>query len=164
MLVTQDHDAYEVLDTDGVQLAYRYLKTIQHANKDFENWKPQTATHYKRLVTSKVTLRGTIGAFSTTRNPKLHRVRNLVERPDGLKKVASASARRSSFDQTMDHDRERFLVRRCHRTVPRCPPHLIFSWIYRVRHDLDLQHEELLVNTFGRGTTGCTSFQSLLSA
>ena len=78
VLEAQDHDANEVLDTDGVKLTYRYLKAIQHADDDFGNRKAQAAVHYECFVTSKVTRRGTISALSETRNPKFHRIRNSV--------------------------------------------------------------------------------------
>ncbi|KAF2614031.1 hypothetical protein F2Q70_00012363 [Brassica cretica] len=87
-----------------------------------------------------------------TRNAKFRCVSNSVERPDGLKKVTSASARRTPFDRTMAHDRERLLDRRSNRTISRCPPCRIFGWIYRVRHELDLRYKDLVMNIFGRGT------------
>ncbi|KAF3518758.1 hypothetical protein DY000_02058482 [Brassica cretica] len=45
MLVAQDHDADEMLKAGGIQLAYRYLETVQHTDYDFRNRKPQTAAH-----------------------------------------------------------------------------------------------------------------------
>ena len=53
MLITQDHNANEMLEIDGIQLADRYLEAIQHTDDDFRNREPQTAAHYERLVTSK---------------------------------------------------------------------------------------------------------------
>ncbi|KAF2539679.1 hypothetical protein F2Q68_00021209 [Brassica cretica] len=152
VLVAQDHDANEVLDTDGVPLTYRYLKAIQHADDDFGNQKPQAAAHYECFVTSKVTLRGTISTLSATRNPKFHRIQNSVK-PHGPKEVASAPARRTIFDRTMVHDGERFLVRRRDRTIPRSPPRLVLGRDYRVRHKLNLRHKKLSVDICGRGTT-----------
>ena len=143
MLITQDHNTNEMLETGGLLLAYRYPETIQHTDYDFRNRKPQTTVHYERLVTSKITLWGIISAFPTTRNSKLHRVWNSVERPDGLLKFTSASARCASFDRTMAHDRERLLDIRSNRTISRCPPRRIFGWIYRVRNELDLRYKNL---------------------
>ncbi|KAG5397470.1 hypothetical protein IGI04_019284 [Brassica rapa subsp. trilocularis] len=88
MLVAQNQDSNKVLDAKGVQLAYRHLKTIQHTNVNFGNREPQAAAHYECFVTSKVTLRGTTSALSLTRNPKFHRIRNLVEQPHDPKKFA----------------------------------------------------------------------------
>ena len=45
MLVAQDHDADEILKAGGIQLAYRYLETVQHTDYDFRNRKPQTAAN-----------------------------------------------------------------------------------------------------------------------
>ncbi|KAF2532096.1 hypothetical protein F2Q70_00029386 [Brassica cretica] len=69
VLVAQDQDADKVLDTEGVQLTYRYLKGIHHADDDFGNRKPQAAAHYECFVTSKITLRGTTTTLSSMRNP-----------------------------------------------------------------------------------------------
>ncbi|KAF3541481.1 hypothetical protein F2Q69_00022640 [Brassica cretica] len=79
VLITQDHNANEMLETDGIQLAYRCLEAIQHTDDDFRNRKPQMAAHYERLVKCKITLRGIISAFPTLRNTKFHRVWNSVE-------------------------------------------------------------------------------------
>ena len=40
MLITQDHNADEMLKTGGIQLAYRYSETVQHTDYDFRNQKP----------------------------------------------------------------------------------------------------------------------------
>ncbi|KAF3494993.1 hypothetical protein DY000_02052926 [Brassica cretica] len=42
MLRAQDHDANEMLKTGGIQLAFRYLETVQHTDYDFRDQKPQT--------------------------------------------------------------------------------------------------------------------------
>ena len=163
MFITQDHDANKMLEAGRIQLAHRNLETIQRTDDDFRNRKPQTAAHYERLVTSKVTLRGIISAFPVSRNSKFHRVRNSVKRPNGLKNVTSAFARCAPLDRTLAYDRKRLLDRRSNRAISRCPPRRIFGRVYRVRHKLDLRYKNLVVGIFGRGTTGGTSFRSLLS-
>ncbi|KAF2584393.1 hypothetical protein F2Q70_00035670 [Brassica cretica] len=45
MLIAQDHDANEMLKTGGIQLAYRYLETVQHTDYDFRDRKPQATVH-----------------------------------------------------------------------------------------------------------------------
>ena len=151
VLVSQDQDADKELDTEGVQLTYRYLKAIQHADDDFGNREPQAAAHYECFVTSKVTLQGITSTLSLTRNPEFHSIRNSVERPHGPKKVASAPTRCTFFDQTTVHNWERFLVGKFDRTISRNPPCLVLSWIYRMRHELNLRHKELFVDICGRG-------------
>ncbi|KAF3573368.1 hypothetical protein F2Q69_00059181 [Brassica cretica] len=47
MLITQDHNADEMLEAGRIQLAYRYLKTIKHTDDDFRNREPQTAAHHE---------------------------------------------------------------------------------------------------------------------
>ena len=47
MLITQDHNADEMLEAGRIQLAYRYLKTIKHTDDDFWNREPQTAAHHE---------------------------------------------------------------------------------------------------------------------
>ncbi|KAF2618576.1 hypothetical protein F2Q68_00040313 [Brassica cretica] len=91
MLVAQDQDSNEVLDAKGIQLAYRHLETIQHTDDNFRNREPQATAHYECFVTSKVVLRGTACALSSTKNPELHRIRNLIERPHDLEEFASTA-------------------------------------------------------------------------
>ena len=45
MLVAQDHDADEMLEAGGIQMAYRYLEIVQHTDYDFRNRKSQTTAH-----------------------------------------------------------------------------------------------------------------------
>ncbi|KAF2581849.1 hypothetical protein F2Q70_00011709 [Brassica cretica] len=45
MLIAQDHDANEMLKTGGIQLADRYLETVQHTDYDFRDRKPLTTAH-----------------------------------------------------------------------------------------------------------------------
>ncbi|KAF3603131.1 hypothetical protein F2Q69_00036177 [Brassica cretica] len=139
MLIAQDHDANEMLETGGIQLAYRYLETIQHTDDDFRNRKQQTTAHQERPVASKIALRRIISVFPTTRNSKLYRVWNTSERPGGLEKLTSAPARRASLDRTLANDREQHFDRRSHRTISRCPSCRILGLINRVRHELDLR-------------------------
>ena len=47
VLVAQDQNANKVLDTEGVQRTYRYLKTIQHADYDFGTQEPKATAHYE---------------------------------------------------------------------------------------------------------------------
>ncbi|KAG5393635.1 hypothetical protein IGI04_023598 [Brassica rapa subsp. trilocularis] len=123
-------DSDEVLDAKGVQLTYRHLKTIQHTDDNFGNREPQAAVHYECFVTSKVTLRGNTSLLSLTRNPKFHRIRNLVERLHDPKKLASAPTWCTFFDQMMVHNRERLLIGRCNRTITRNPPYFVLSRVY----------------------------------
>ena len=49
MLVTQDQNFDEVLNAKRVQLTYRHLKTIQHADANLENREPQAARTLRML-------------------------------------------------------------------------------------------------------------------
>ncbi|KAF3553971.1 hypothetical protein F2Q69_00015189 [Brassica cretica] len=112
MLIAQDHDPSEMLETGGIQLAYRYLETIQHTDDDFRNRKPQTTVHQERHVASKITLRRIISVFPTTRNSKLYRVWNTAERSDGLEEFTSAPARQASCGNRNSHCRFPFKLRK----------------------------------------------------
>ena len=146
MLVAQDQDSNKVLNGKRIQLVYRHLETIQHSDDDFWNREPQATTHYERFVSSKITLRGVIRAFSSTRNPELHRAWNAVERSHDLKELVGTPAWCPFLDRTKGQDRERLLFGRSHRTVTPNPPCLILSGIYRVRHKGAL-HEHLRTKT-----------------
>ena len=92
MLIAQDQDSNEVLNSKEIQLAYRHLETIQHTDDNFGNQEPQATAHYERFVVSKLTLWGTTSALSLTSNPEFHRIRNMVERPHDLEKLVSTPA------------------------------------------------------------------------
>ncbi|KAF2559136.1 hypothetical protein F2Q68_00016756 [Brassica cretica] len=79
MLVAKEHDANKMHETGGIQLAHRYLETIQRADDDLRNRKPQAAEHYERLVTREITLWGIISTLPALRNSKFHRVWNPIE-------------------------------------------------------------------------------------
>ena len=151
MLVAQDQDSTEVLDAKGIQLAYCHFETIQHTDDNFGNREPQATAHYECFVTSKVTLRGTTRTLSLTRNPELHRVRNLIERSHDLEEFASTPTWCTFLDQATVHDRERLLFGRCDRTLTREPPCLVLSRVYRMRNEFYLRHKELFRNVHGRG-------------
>ncbi|KAF2579420.1 hypothetical protein F2Q68_00003780 [Brassica cretica] len=151
MLVAQDQDSNEVLDTKGIQFAYRHLETIQHTDDNFGNQEPQTTAHYECFVTSKVTLRGTTSALFMTRNPELHRIQNLVERPHDLEEFASTPTWCTFLDRTTVHYRERFLFGRRDRTITRHPSCLVLGWVYRMRNKFYLWHTELFRNVRGQG-------------
>ena len=151
MLVAQDQDSNEVLDAKRIQLAYRHPETIQHTDDNFGNREPQTTAHYECFVTSKVTLRGTTSALSLTRNPELHRIRNMAERPHGLEEFASTPTWCTFLDRATVHDRERFLFGRRDRTITRHPPCLVLGRVYRMRNEFYLWHKELFRNVRGQG-------------
>ncbi|KAL0645716.1 hypothetical protein Bca4012_044007 [Brassica carinata] len=141
MLVAQDQDSYEVLDAKRIQLAYRHPKTTQHTDDNLGDREPQTAVHYECLVTSKEALRGTTSAFSLTRNPEFHRVRNMVKRSNDLEEFTSTPTWCTCLHRAMVHDRERFFFGRRDRTVTRQPPCLVLGWVYRMRNKFHLRDQ-----------------------
>ncbi|KAF2551670.1 hypothetical protein F2Q68_00034234 [Brassica cretica] len=119
------------------------------AEKQTELTRSKRRQAYECLVTSKVALRGTTSAFSLTRNPEFHRVRNMVERPHDLEEFTSTPTRCTCLHRAMVHDRERFLFGRRDRTVTRHPPCLVLGWVYRMRNEFYLRHSKLFRNFWG---------------
>ncbi|KAG5411330.1 hypothetical protein IGI04_007649 [Brassica rapa subsp. trilocularis] len=73
----------------GCQLTYRDFEAVQHSDENFGYGEPEATTHYERLITSKVTLRGVVSTFPAAGNPELHNIRDVVERPHRREKLVS---------------------------------------------------------------------------
>ncbi|KAG5393175.1 hypothetical protein IGI04_023138 [Brassica rapa subsp. trilocularis] len=67
-------------------------RAVQHSDKNFGYGEPEATTHYERLITSKVTLRGVVSTFPAAWNPELHNIRDVVERPHRREKLVSSPA------------------------------------------------------------------------
>ncbi|KAG5385388.1 hypothetical protein IGI04_036858 [Brassica rapa subsp. trilocularis] len=87
-----DQDPNKVLNGKGCQLTYRDFEAVQHSDENFGYGEPEATTHYERLITSKVTLRGVVSTFPAAGNPELHNIRDVVERPHRREKLVSSPA------------------------------------------------------------------------
>ncbi|KAG5393392.1 hypothetical protein IGI04_023355 [Brassica rapa subsp. trilocularis] len=85
-----DQDPNKVLNGKGCQLTYRDFEAVQHSDENFGYGEPEATTHYERLITSKVTLRGVVSTFPAAGNPELHNIRDVVERPHRREKLVSS--------------------------------------------------------------------------
>ncbi|KAG5414864.1 hypothetical protein IGI04_002431 [Brassica rapa subsp. trilocularis] len=90
-LCLSDQDPNKVLNGKGCQLTYRDFEAVQHSDENFGYGEPEATTHYERLITSKVTLRGVISTFPAAGNPELHNIRDVVERPHRREKLVITS-------------------------------------------------------------------------
>ncbi|KAG5374149.1 hypothetical protein IGI04_042536 [Brassica rapa subsp. trilocularis] len=86
-----DQDPNKVLNGKGCQLTYRDFEAVQHSDENFGYGEPEATTHYERLITSKVTLRGVVSTFPAAGNPELHNIRDVVERPHRREKLVITS-------------------------------------------------------------------------
>ncbi|KAG5374332.1 hypothetical protein IGI04_042340, partial [Brassica rapa subsp. trilocularis] len=68
------------------------FEAVQHSDENFGYGEPEATTHYERLITSKVTLRGVVSTFPAAGNPELHNIRDVVERPHRREKLVSSPA------------------------------------------------------------------------
>ncbi|KAG5414863.1 hypothetical protein IGI04_002430 [Brassica rapa subsp. trilocularis] len=91
-LCLSDQDPNKVLNGKGCQLTYRDFEAVQHSDENFGYGEPEATTHYERLITSKVTLRGVVSTFPAAGNPELHNIRDVVERPHRREKLVSSPA------------------------------------------------------------------------
>ncbi|KAG5374329.1 hypothetical protein IGI04_042368 [Brassica rapa subsp. trilocularis] len=138
-----DQDPNKVLNGKGCQLTYRDFEAVQHSDENFGYGEPEATTHYERLITSKVTLRGVVSTFPAAGNPELHNIRDVVERPHRREKLVSSPACVLFLDSTMDQDREWLLLGRDQRAIMSNPPCLVLGRMHRVRHELHLRNDEL---------------------
>ncbi|KAG5384098.1 hypothetical protein IGI04_035568 [Brassica rapa subsp. trilocularis] len=116
----------------GCQLTYRNFETVQHSDENFGYGEPKATTHYERLITSKVTLRGVVSTFPAAGNPELHSIRDVVERSHRREKLVSSPACILFLDSTMDQDRERLLLGRGQRAIMSNPPCLVLGRMHRL--------------------------------
>ncbi|KAG5410923.1 hypothetical protein IGI04_007242 [Brassica rapa subsp. trilocularis] len=144
-LCLSDQDPNKVLNGKGCQLTYRDFEAVQHSDENFGYGEPEATTHYERLITSKVTLRGIVSTFPAAGNLELHNVRDVVERPHRREKLVSSPACVLFLDSTMDQDREWFLFGRDQRAIMSNPPCLVLGRMHRVRHELHLRNDELFI-------------------
>ncbi|KAG5393262.1 hypothetical protein IGI04_023225 [Brassica rapa subsp. trilocularis] len=122
----------KVLNGKGCQLTYRDFETVQHSDENFGYGEPEATTHYERLITSKVTLRGVVSTFPAAGNPELHNIRDVVERPHRREKLVSSPACVLVLDSTMDQDREWLLLGRDQRAIMSNPPCLVLGRMHRL--------------------------------